>query len=61
MTKEKRAAYMREYMREWRRKHPAPRKRRDLDRSKPIGKNVKLDRPGYMRQYMRWKRAGCPQ
>lgn len=54
MTNAERAAYMREY----RKRHPTPRKRpAQLDRSKPVGVNVKLDKPGYMRQYMRWWRA----
>lgn len=53
MTREERAAYMREY----RRRNPAQRKRpAQIDRSKPVGVNVKLDKPGYMRQYMRWWR-----
>jgi hypothetical protein len=54
-------AHMREYMRAYRAAHPKPKKRRELDRSKPKGENVKLDRPGYQRQYMRWVRAGKPQ
>lgn len=54
MTHEERAAYMRE----WRKRNPESRKRPPvLDRSKPKGVNVKLDRPGYQRQYMRWWRA----
>lgn len=54
MTREERAAYMRE----WRKRNPEPRKQPPvLDRSKPKGVNVKLDRPGYYRQYMRWWRA----
>jgi len=52
--KQKWAAYMREY----RKLKPPPKKRPcELDRSKPKGENVKLDFNGYMRQYMRWKRA----
>lgn len=54
MTREERAAYQREY----RKRNPAPRKRPPvLDRSKPKGVNVKLDKPAYMRQYMRWWRS----
>lgn len=57
-TIEDRAAYMRVYMRAYRAANPSPKKRpAELDRSKPKGKNVKLDRPAYQRQYMRWKRA----
>lgn len=69
MTREERAAYIRVYMREYRdgkrrrvpREKPAPKRPPHLDRSKPTMENVKLDRPGYMRQYMRWVRAGKPQ
>lgn len=57
MTREERAAYMREYMRDYRRRNPMPKKRpAQLDRSKPKGENCKLDKTGYMRQYMRWYR-----
>jgi len=53
MTKEERAAYMRAY-----RKRDYVRKRPEfLDRSKPKGKNIKLDPSAYYRQYMRWYRA----
>jgi hypothetical protein len=57
MTREERAVYMRAY----RQRNAETRKRpADLDRSKPKGENVKLDRVGYMRQYMRWRRARKP-
>lgn len=64
-TIEDKTAYMREYMRGYRqgkrlkvpKEKPAPKRVENLDRSKPVGKNVKLDRPGYMRRYMRWSRA----
>ena len=56
-SKEERAAYMREY----RKKNPKPKKRiANLDRSKPNPVLAKLDRGAYMRQYMRWVRAGKP-
>ena len=46
------------YFRAYRKLNQRPKKRHlELDRSKPVGKNVKLDKPGYMRQYMRWVRA----
>jgi hypothetical protein len=52
MTSEERAAYMREYRKRQPKKRPAA-----LDRSRPVMRNVKLDRPAYQRQYMRWYRS----
>ncbi len=56
MTREERAAYMRD----WRKRNYKPKRPPVLDRSKPKGVNVKLDPSAYYRQYMRWVRAGKP-